>query len=148
MIPMPYILVNIVMDVFSLVLFCTTSVALLSRSQFASRWLPSRLRQRTTLTLIVTQGLLLSVLSIVAMPVVARLKYVYLFSRSLPLFDVIFFVGVVNSVVLAYQFLSARCFLSMPKLRRRVLIGLCSAVVTCVPLLAAVIAIVGLFIIK
>src|SRR5215831_1813799 len=121
MVPMPYILVNIVMDVFSLVLFCTTSVALLSRSQFARRWLPSQLRQRKTLTLLVTQGLL---------------------------FDVLFFIGAVNSAVLAYQFLNARCFLSMPNLRRRVLIALCSAVVTGVPLLAAVIAIVGLLIIK
>jgi len=148
MVPMPYILVNIVMDVFSLVLCCTTSVALLSRSQFASRWLPSQLRQRKTLTLIVTQGLLLFVLWIVAMPVVARLKYVYLFSRSLLLFDVLFFIGAVNSVVLAYQFMNARYFLSMSNLRRRVLIALCSVVVTCVPLLAAVTAIVGLFIIK
>jgi len=148
MVPMPYILVNIVMDVFSLVLFCTTSVALLSRSQFARRWLPSQLRQRKTLTLLVTQGLLFVVLWIVAMPVVARWKYVYLFSRSLSLFDVLFFIGAVNSAVLAYQFLNARCFLSMPNLRRRVLIALCSAVVTGVPLLAPVIAIVGLFIIK
>ena len=148
MVPMPYILVNIVMDVFSLVLFCTTSVALLSRSPFASRWLPSQLRQRKTLTLIVTQGLLLSVLSIVAMPVVARLKYVYLFRHSLSLLDVLFFIGAVNSVVLTYRFLNARCFLSMPTLRRRILIALCSGVVTCVPLLAAVIAIVGLFIIR
>jgi len=148
MVAMPYILVNIVLDIFSLVLFCTTSVALLFRSRFVSRWLRSRLGQRKTLTLIVTQGLLLAVLSIVAMPVVKRLRYVYLFSRSLLLFDVLFFIGAVNSMVLAYQFLNARCFLSMPKLRRRVLIALCSAVVTCVPLLAAVIAIVGLFIIK
>jgi hypothetical protein len=107
MIPMPYILVTIVMNVFSLVLFCTTSVALLCRSQFASRWLPSQLRQRKTLTLIVTQGLL-SALSIVAMPVV-----VYLFRHSLSLFDVLFFIGAANSVVLAYQFMNARCFLSM-----------------------------------
>src|SRR5215470_15013192 len=148
MVPMPYILVNIVMDVFSLVLFCTTSVALLARSQLASRWLPSRLRPRQTLTLIVTQGLLLVVLGIVAMPIVGRWKSVYLFSRSLSLFDVLFFIGAASSVVLAYQFLNARYFLSMPKLRRRIVIALCSGVVTCIPLLAAVIAIVGLFIIK
>ena len=148
MVPMPYILVNIVMDVFSFVLFCTTSVALLCRSRLASRWLPAQFRQRKTLTLIVTQGMLLVVLWMVAMRVVARWKYVYLFSRALSLFDVLFFVGAANSAVLVYQFLDARCFLSMSNLRRRVLIALCSAVVTCIPLLAAVIAIVGLFIIK
>jgi len=146
MVAMPYILVNIVLDIFALVLFCTTSVALLTRSRFASRWLPSRLRQRKTLTLIVTQGLLLFVLSIVAMPVVARLKYVHLFSFLL--FDVLFFIGAVNSMVLVYQFLDGRCFLSLSKLRRRVLIALCSAVVTCIPLMAAITAIVGLFVIK
>jgi len=146
MVAMPYILVNIVLDIFALVLFCTTSVALLSGSRFARRWLPSQLRQRQTLTLLVTQALLLAVLSIVAMPVVTRLRYVSLF--SLLLFDVLFFIGALNCMVMAYQFLDARCFRSMPKLRRRVLIALCSAVVTCVPLLAAVTAIVGLFIIR
>jgi hypothetical protein len=113
MVPMPYILVNIVLDTFSLILFCTTSVALLSRSRLVSLWLPAQLRQRKTLTLIVTQGLVAG-----------------------------------SSVMLAYQFLDKRCFLSMPKVRRRLLIALCSAAMTCVPLIAAVTAVVGLFIIK
>jgi hypothetical protein len=146
MVAMPYFLVNIVFDIFSMVLFCTTSVALLSRSRFVGLWLPARFRERTTLALIVTQGLVLSVLSLVAWRVVARLRYVKIF--SILLFDVLFFIGVLNSVVLAYQFLDQRCFLSMPKIRRRLLIALCSAVMTCVPLFAAVTAIVGLFVIK
>jgi hypothetical protein len=145
MVAMPYYLVNIVLDIFSLVLFCMTSVALLFRSLVAS-WLPPRLRRRKTLTLIVTQGLVLSALAMVAMRVVSRLKYVYIF--SLPLFEVLFFIGALNCMVLAYQFLDKRCFLSMPKIPRRLLIALCSAVVTGVPLLAVVTAVVGLFIIK
>ena len=146
MVPMPYILVNIVLDTFSLILFCTTSVALLSRSRLVSLWLPAQLRQRKTLTLIVTQGLVLAALAIVASRVVARLRYAYIWSLSL--FDVLFCIGALNSAMLAYQFLDKRCFLSMPKVRRRLLIALCSAAMTCVPLIAAVTAVVGLFIIK
>jgi len=71
---------------------------------------------------------------------------VYIFSLSV--FDVLFFIGALNSAVLAYQFLDKRYFLSMPKVPRRLLIALCSTVVTGVPLLAVVIAVVGLFIIK
>ena len=97
MVAMPYFLVNIALDIFSSVLFCTTSVTLLFRSRFASRWLPSQLSRRKTLTLIVTQGLVLSVLSIVAMGVVRRLRYVELF--SLTLFDVFFFIGAANAAV-------------------------------------------------
>jgi len=74
------------------------------------------------------------------------LRYVYIFSLSV--FDVLFFIGALNSAVLAYQFLDKRYFLSMPKVPRRLLIALCSTVVTGVPLLAVVIAVVGLFIIK
>jgi len=146
MVAMPYFLVNIVMDVVSLVLFCMTSVALLSGPRLARFWLPAPLRQRRALTLLVTQGLVLSVLSIVAMWVVSQLRYVYIFSLSV--FDVLFFIGALNSAVLAYQFLDKRYFLSMPKVPRRLLIALCSTVVTGVPLLAVVIAVVGLFIIK
>ena len=146
MVAMPYILVNIVLDLFSLALFSMTSVALLSRSRFVGRWLPAQLRGRQTLTLIVTQGLVLAVLSIVAMRVVSRLRYVHIF--SLPLFDGLFFIGALNCVVLAYQFLDKRYFLSMPKVPRRLLIALCSTMLTGIPLLAIVIAVVGLFIIK
>jgi hypothetical protein len=146
MVAMPYILVNIVLDVFSLVLFCMTSVALLSGPRLARFWLPAQLRQRRAPTLIVTQGSVLTVLSIVAMWVVSRLRYVHIF--SLLVFDVLFFIGALNCVVLAYQFLDERCFLSMPKVPRRLLIALCSTVVTGVPLLAVVTAVVGLFVIK
>ena len=82
----------------------------------------------------------------VAMRVVSRLKHVYIF--SLPLSEVLFFTGALNCMVLAYQLLDKRCFLSMAKIPRRLLIALCSAVVTGVPLLAVVTAVVGLFIIK
>ena len=101
---MPYFLVNIVLDVVSLVLFCMTSVALLSAPRLARFWLPAPLRQRRALTLLVTQGLVLSVLSIVAMWVVSRLRHVYIFSLS------VFFIGARNSAVLAYQFLDKRYF--------------------------------------
>ncbi len=39
MVAMPYFPVNIVLEIFALVLFCTTIVALLCRSRLASRWL-------------------------------------------------------------------------------------------------------------
>jgi len=146
MVAMPYILVNIVLDILSLVLFCTTSVALLFRSRLASVWMPARLGRRKALILLVTEGLVIAVLAIAAMPVVVRLRYVRIF--SLLLFDVLFFIGALNCVVLAYQFLDKRYFLNMPTLPRRLLIAVCSTVVTGVPLLAIVTAVVGLFIIK
>src|SRR5262249_33027311 len=146
MVAMPYILVNIVMDIVSLGLFCTTSVALIGSSRLARRWLPAPLTQRSVLTLIVTEGFVLLALSILAMPVVLRLRYVYIFSLSV--FDVLFSIGALNCAVLAYQLLDTRYFLNMPALPRRLLIAVCSAVVTGVPLLAVIIAVVGLFIIK
>ena len=146
MVAMPYFLVNIVMAIVSLVLFCTTSVALIGSSRLAHRWLPAPLAGRRVFTLIVTEGLVLLALSLVAMPIVLRLRYVHIF--SLPVFDALFFTGALNCAVLAYQFLDKRYFLNVPALPRRLLIAVCSAAVTGVPLLAVVIAVVGLFIIK
>jgi hypothetical protein len=60
----------------------------------------------------------------------------------------LFYVGFINSVVLAYQFMDKRYFLSMPKLQRRLLIAVFSLVMTSVPVVAVITAVVGLFIIR
>lgn len=56
-----------------------------------------------------------------------------------------FCIGLINSVVLAFQFMDKRYLLSTPKLRRRLLLGTFSVVMTLVPALAVIIAVVGLF---
>jgi hypothetical protein len=142
MVAMPYVLVNIVLDIFSLIFFCVTSAALLSRYRLAGFCLPAQIRNRKALAF-VAFGL---ALSIVAVLVMARYKNVYIFSLSI--FDLFFFMGIINSLVLAYQFMDKRYFLNTPKLQRRLLISIFSIVMTFVPVIAVVIAMVGLFIIK
>jgi hypothetical protein len=140
MIAMPYILVDIVLGIISLLFFCVTSAALLSRYPVANFYLPASLRGRTLSFL--AQGVVLSGLSIVAVYGVARV------SRTHLLFDLLFFVGLVNAIVLAFQFMDRRYFLSTSKLRRWLVLGALSVVLTLVPALGVVIAVVGLLTIR
>jgi hypothetical protein len=144
MIPMPYVLVNIVLDMLSLVFFCLTSAALLSRYAFASRWLPPWVRHRRPAAF-VAYALALSALLIIAR-VTGRLRNVDVL--SVPLHDVFLYIGVVNSVVLIYQAMDRCCFLNTPRLQRRLLLVVMSVVMTVVPVIAVIAAVFGLFIIR
>lgn len=141
MIPMPYILVDIVLGELSLLFFCITTAALLSRWPLANLWLPAPLRNRKTLAF-VAYALAL----VVIVRVMTRLGRVSLFSPFIS--DLFSFIGLMNSVVLAYQFLDKRYFLNRPKVQRRFLLAIVSLVMTFVPFLAVVTAVVGLFVIK
>jgi hypothetical protein len=141
---MPYVLVNIVLDMLSLVFFCLTSAALLSRYAFANRWLP-RVRHRRPAAF-VAYALALSVLLIIAARVTGRLRNVDVL--SVPLHDVFLYIGVVNSVVLIYQAMDRCCFLNTPRLQRRLLLVVMSVVMTVVPVIAVIAAVFGLFIIR
>jgi hypothetical protein len=145
MVAMPYILVNMVLDRLSLILFCVTSAAILSRYPSANLWLPSRLRNRRTLAF-VAHGLVLSALLIVAVGVTGRLWSWNLFPPFIG--DLLFFISLINSMVLAYQFLDKRYFLNKPKVQRRVLLAMVSVVITFVPFIAVVTVVFGLFIIR
>jgi len=142
MIPMPYILVNIVMSALSLIFFCTTTAALLTRWRFANLWLPAALR--TPRCALIGQGLVLSILSIVAVRVIAGFFQVPRWVIS----DVLVYIGVVNSVVLIHQFMDKRYLLNMPRLPRRLVIAAVAVVVPCVLVIAVAIAVVGLFVIR
>ena len=145
MIPMPYILVNMVFALLSLIFFSMTSAALLSKYPSANRWLLASLRNRRILAF-AGQALLLSALSILAVFVMARLTGGYTF--SLFIFDLFFYIGFANSVVLAYQFMDKRFFLNTAKFQRRLMIAIFSIVMTSVPVIAVAAAVIRLFIIK
>jgi len=142
MVAMPYILVNLVLEIFSFILFCTTGAALLSKYSLTNRYLPARLRNHRTLAF-VAQGLVLSVLSMVVVLVVARGRPVFLLAQ--PVFELFFNIGVANSVVLTYQLLDGRWLLNTPKVPRRVLIALCAVVMTSAAAIAVLAAAVRLF---
>jgi hypothetical protein len=141
MVAMPYILVDIVLGELSLLFFCITTAALLSRWPLANLWLPALLRNRKTLVF-VAYALAL----IVIVRVMASLGRVSLFTPFIS--DVFSFIGLMNSVVLAYQFLDKRYFLNRSEVQRRFLLAIVSVVMTFVPFLAVVTAVVGLFVIK
>jgi len=146
MLAMPYILVDIVLNVVAVIFFCITSAALLSKYPSASGYLPARLRNHRFLVFVV-HGIVLSGLAITVVLVNARVRHVtYLFSPFIS--DLFFSVGFISSVVLTYQFLDKRCFLTTPKVQRRLLIAMIAVVMTSVPVLALVTAVVGLFIIR
>ena len=142
MVAMPYVLVNIVLDIVSLTVFCVTSAMLLSRSRLAGLALPAPVRQRRAVAF-VAHALLLSLL---AMLIFKRFRSVDIL--SLPISEWLFYVGFINSVILAYQFMNKRYFLRMPRLRRRLLIAIFSIVMTSVPAIALIAAVFGLFIIR
>jgi hypothetical protein len=139
MVAMPYILVNIVLDWLSLLFFCVTSAALLSRYPAAGLYLPARLGHRRSRVL-VAHAVLLAVLSIGVVRL-TRLTGMYAVTRFL--FEAFFYIGFANSVVLSYQFLDTRYFRATASIPRRLLIALCSVVLTSVPvvLVVAVVAI-------
>lgn len=145
MVAMPYILVNIVLGIVALAFFCVTSAALLSRYPAGNFYLPRQLRDRKAIAFVV-QVLVITALSSVALLVVTRLSGMRLSSPYLS--DVLFFIGLANAVILAYGFMDRRYFLNTPTLPRRLLIGTFSLVVAFVPVLAVVIAVVGLFVIR
>jgi len=128
MVAMPYILVNLVLEIFSWILFCMTSAALLSKYSFTNRYLPAQLRTRKALAF-VAQGLVLAVLSIVVVLVVARgRKPVFIVAQSV--FEWFFNIGFVNSVALTYQFLDSRYFRSMPTVPRRLVFAIGAVVMS------------------
>lgn len=145
MVAMPYILVNMVSDVLSLILFCMTSAALLSKYRVTNRYLPAQLRNHKILAF-VAQGLVLLVLSIVVVHVTARGRTAFIIARFI--FELFFYIGFANSVVLTYQFLDGRYFLNTPKVQRRLSIGTCAVVITSAAFIAVAIAVVGLFTIR
>ena len=145
MIAMPYILVNIVLDWLSLLLFCMTSAALLSMYPVANRYLPAQVRNQRALAF-VAHGLVLLTLSIAVVLVTGRLRSGYRLSRFI--YEFFFYIGLMNSMVLAYQFLDQRYLLNTPKLQRRLFIAIVSVIMAVVPVIAVIIAVFGLFTIR
>lgn len=145
MVAMPYILVNIVLGILSLILFCITSAALLSQYPRANRYLPPQLRKKRALAF-VAQALVLAVLSIVVVRGWAGLRNGFIYSSHI--FDVFFYIGLINSVVLTCQFLDARYFLNTPKVQRLLLIGMVSVAMISLSAIVVLTAVVGLFIIR
>jgi hypothetical protein len=145
MVAVPYILVNIVLGRLSLILFCITSAALISQSPRTNRYLPPQLRKERTLAF-VAQVLVLAVLSVVVVRGWARLRNGFIYSSHI--FDVFFYSGLINSVVLTCQFLDARHFLNTPKMQRRLLIGTVSVVMISLSAIVVIAAVVGLFVIR
>ena len=142
---MPYILVDIVLGILSVIFFSITSAALLVRYPPANRYLPPQLRNHKALAFI-AHWFVLSVFSIAVVLVYARVSSGYLFSPLI--FDLLFFVGLINSVALGYQFLDRRYFLRMPKAQRRLLIAILSVLMTSIPAFVVLTVVVALFIIK
>jgi hypothetical protein len=141
MVAMPYILVNIVLGIVALIFFCVTSAALLSRYPAGNFYLPRQLRSRKAVAFVAQAVAIAALSSIALLASGMRLSSPYLS-------DALFFIGLVNAVILAYGFMDRRYFLNTPALPRRVLIGTFSLVVAFVPTLAVVIAVVGLFLIR
>ena len=141
MVAMPYILVGIVLGMVSLLFFCVTSAALLSRYPAANLYLPQQLRSRKRIVFVVQAVLLAALAFAVVKAGGMRLTSPYVS-------DVLFCIGLVNAVILAYAFMNRRYFLTMPALPRRLLIATFSVVAAFIPALAVVIAIVGLFVIR
>jgi hypothetical protein len=145
MIAMPYILVDIVFSKLSPLFFSITGAALLSRYPRANFWLPARLRNRR-IPAFVAHALVLSTLSMVAVHVVAKIARISTHSPRIS--DPFLIMGLINCLVLAYQFMDKRYFLNTPKLRRRLVLATLSLVMVLVPAFAVIIVLIGLFIIK
>lgn len=145
MVPMPYILVNIVGELLSLILFCVSSAALLSKYELVSRYLPARLKKHKTLTF-VAQVLVLAALAIVVVGVLPRGNDAYATARLI--FEWFFYVGFANSVVLTFQFLNGRYLRDTPKVQRWLLIALGAVVVPSAGIIAVASAVALLFTIR
>jgi hypothetical protein len=145
MVAMPYILVDIVLAIFSAIFVGATSAALVSGCLLAKLGLSAQLSNRRLLAVGV-HGLGLLAISIVAVLVMPRFRHVSI--GSVLMTDLFFFMGLMNSATLAYGFMDKRYFLNTPRLQRRLVIGILSVVMAVVPAMAVVAAVVGLFIIK
>ena len=136
MVPMPYILVNIVLDYMAFALLCVTSAMLLYPHFARSRSRP--LLSATVLVLLV--ALVAWALSFL----LRRYAHVSRFAIS----DACALVGTFNAVVLAYRFMNRRCFLDRPRALRRVLLAALSVVATLVPITLIAAVVTALFVIK
>ena len=145
MIAMPYILVGIILDYLSLILFCATSGALLARWPRAGFYLPARLRDRRGLAF-VAHALVLFTLLLVALQVTGKLWYVNLHRPWVS--DSLLCIGLVNAAVLLYLFLEKRYLLTKPQALRRLVFGTVSVVVTSVSAVAVIVAVTVLFVIR
>jgi hypothetical protein len=143
MVAMPYILVNIVLDRLSIIIFCITSAALLYKHPFAKIYLPAQLKSRHKLSFAV-HTLFIAVLSVVTAQILARAANKY----SLYIFDIYFCIGFINSAVLVYRFLDRRYFLHRPRIQRRLIIGALSVAMISILVIAVDIVVIALFIIK
>lgn len=143
MVPMPYILVNIVLDYVSFALLCVTSAMLLyphfakNRSRPAPR-IANRVLSATVLALLV--ALVARALSFL----LQRYAHVSRFAVS----DLCAFVGTFNTVVLAYRFMNRRCFLGRPRVLRRLLLAALSLVAALVPISVIAAVVTALFVIR
>ena len=142
MIPMPYILVNIVFSVVSVVVFGTATAAILAQYGLAGFYLPARIRHHRVI-LFAAHGLVLIALTSLML---------HFFGQTLRLpsvvANVLFWSGVVISMILLYGFMNRHWFLRMPKVGRRLLIGCLSILIPFIVANALIAAVVALFIIK
>jgi hypothetical protein len=142
---MPYILVNVVLDILSVALFCLSSAALLSQYPRTRSFLPKGTRHRWPLAFLVYLAVLLALAAIVDR-VTARLASGWRLSQVLT--QVSFWVGFANTVVLAYRSLTRRWFAAARSVPRRLLTALLSLLVTGTLVIAVVIAVVAVFTIR
>ena len=145
MVAMPFILVNLVLEIFSLIVFCMTSAALLSKYSVTNRYLPAQVRDHRTLAF-VAQALLLFVLSIVVVLVLARGRNVFIVEQSI--FEWFFYMAFANSVVLTYQFLDRRHLRNTPKILRRLLMAIGAVVMTAAAAITVLAGAVKLFMMR
>ena len=145
MVPMPYILVNMVADLLSLILFCVTTAALLSKYRLISRYLPAQLQNHKKLVF-VAHVLALAALAILVVRVVPRGNEAFATARLI--FELFFYVGFANAVVLTFQFLDRRYLLGMPNVQRRLLIALGAVLVPSAGVIAVANVVVLLFTIR
>jgi hypothetical protein len=139
MIAMPYILVNIVLDALGLAFFCLTTAALLARNPATAFYLPTALRRHRAVALMAHAAVLAALSTVIVRTIGPARRYA---------FDVFLCVGFVNSVVLIYRFLDRRYVLAMPRVRRQLLIAVCSVVMTAIPVVAVIAAVFMLFVIR
>ena len=145
MVAMPYILVGIVLSVLSLILFCTTSAALLSAYPKAAFYLPAHLRHRRWVAFLAHTLALLALL-LAALQVSAWLWQVNLFNYRVS--DPLFLLGLLNSAILVYLFLDRRYLLGWPTLQRRLLFGTLALAGTLAAGIAIIILLTVLFVIR
>jgi hypothetical protein len=136
MVAMPYILVVIVLDMLSIPFFSLTTTALLYRLPLVKEYLPGSLSARAWASFVVIALVLTSLALAVRLLV------------GTTVFQVLAYIGFANSLVLVYRFLSKRYFLHRPKVLRRLLNALLSAVITAAAFIMVEAIVVVLFVIR